>query len=194
MKKTLQEEIDVEALLQPENPLEHSLILDPEYARGLMWGKPRFGHPEGKIIFHIREVLDNIDRLFVSEQVREDLRLIAFVHDTFKHLEDKTEPRDWSKHHGIIGRHFLEKFDVADKVVLDVIELHDEAYYAWRLNHLYSKPLEGQKRLSALLDRMEENLQIYYLFFKCDTRTGDKIQAPVKWFEKTVEGIDIISF
>jgi hypothetical protein len=34
--------------------------------------------------------------------------------------------------------------------------------------------------------------QMYYLFFKCDTQTGDKTQAPLKWFEQNVSGIDIV--
>ena len=35
-------------------------------------------------------------------------------------------------------------------------------------------------------------LQLYYLFFKCDTQTGDKTQAPLKWFEREVPGIEVM--
>ncbi|MBN8527534.1 MAG: hypothetical protein J0M02_19550, partial [Planctomycetes bacterium] len=42
--------------------------------------------------------------------------------------------------------------------------------------------------LESLLERMNYCLQLYYLFFKCDTQSGDKTQAPLKWFEKTIEG------
>ena len=182
----------IETLLQPENELEVTLLKDQEFRVGLLWGKPRFGHPEGKVVYHIREVLDNIDRLQLPTQERQQLRLIAFVHDTFKYLEDKTShPRDWTKHHAIYARKHMEKYTDA-AAVLDIIELHDEAYYSWRLTYLYNKPELGKQRLNNLLERLKDNLQLYYLFFKCDTCTGDKNPAPLKWFESTVKGIEIV--
>ena len=56
----------VAALLRPETDLERRLLAQPDFQRGLHWGLPRFGHPEGKILYHIREVLDNVDKLKVS--------------------------------------------------------------------------------------------------------------------------------
>lgn len=194
MEKTLQQRLQIESLLKPENELEAKILREPEFLRGLMWGKPRYGHPEGKILYHIREVLNNVDKLDVTPQQREQLRLITFVHDTFKHLEDKnTYPRDWSKHHAVYARKFAEKY-IDDEQLLKLIELHDEAYYSWRLTHQYSKVEEGKQRLVNLLENLNGNLQLYYLFFKCDTRTGDKNQAPLKWFEKTISGIEIVDF
>jgi len=73
-----------------------------------------------------------------------------------------------------------------------VIELHDEAYYSWRCQYLYHNQAAGEKRLAQLLERLGDNLQLYYLFFKCDTRTGDKIQAPLQWFEQNIVGIEIV--
>ncbi|MCO6489264.1 MAG: hypothetical protein J5I98_12645 [Phaeodactylibacter sp.] len=183
--------VDLESILQPETALERRLIQDPEFRRGLGWGIPRFGHPEGEVYKHIREVLDNIDRFDISADEREKLRLITFVHDTFKHLEDKSYPRDWSKHHGVYARRFLERhYD--DPVVLRIVELHDEAYYAWRHKHLYHQHWEGTERLRRLLDAMGDDIQLYYLFFKADTQTGDKNQAPLKWFEMVVKDIEVV--
>jgi len=79
----------VEALLRPETELERELLQQPEFQRGLHWGLPRFGHPEGKILYHIREVLDNVEKLDITADVRRQLRLITFVHDTFKNVEHK---------------------------------------------------------------------------------------------------------
>ncbi len=186
-------ESQIELLLQPETDLEHRIIAEPGFQKGLYWGKPRFGHPEGQIINHIPEVLTNIEKLDVSADIREKLRLLAYVHDTFKYLEDKSEPRDWSKHHGIFARKFLAQF-IDDPILLDIVELHDEAYYAWRLAALYKAPEKGAEKLDRLIDRIQKELQLYYLFFKCDTQTGDKIQAPVKWFEDRVEGIKVVFF
>ena len=183
----------VEKTLLPETKLEQALILHPAFQEGLLWGVPRYGHPEGEIYKHIREVLDNVDRLPVDKFTREKLRLITFIHDTFKYQEDKCRPRVWSKHHAVLARRFAEQF-IEDEVLLEIIELHDEAYYCWRLKHLYQQPEEGTRRLRKLLERINGHLQLYYLFFKCDTRTGDKNQAPLMWFEKTIPGIDIIDF
>ena len=191
MKKTPIDEVGLESVLQPETPLERMLLRDPEFRKGLNWGVPRFGHPEGEVYKHIREVLDNIERLDINRDDREKLRLITFAHDSFKHLEDKSYPRDWSKHHGVYARRFIEKF-TDDPLVLKIVELHDEAYYAWRHKHLYHQHVEGDERLQRLLDAMGDGLQLYYLFFKVDTQTGDKNQAPLKWFEMEVEDIDVV--
>ena len=194
MKNMLQGNINLEKWLMPETDLEKTLLKDPDFVKGLYWGKPRFGHPEGKVVFHISEVLDNIELLQTDEQSRKDLRIIAFLHDTFKYLEDRTGiPRDWTKHHAVYARKFSEKY-ISESHILDIIELHDEAYYCFRLDKLYAKPEDSQKRLTALLDRLGEHLQLYYLFFKCDTQTGDKNQASVKWFEQSVCNIHIVEF
>lgn len=181
----------LQQLICPENDVETALLKDQEFQEGLLWGEPRFGHPEGEVYKHILEVLDNVDRLNTSPPVRRKLRLITFVHDTFKHLEVRGTPRDWSKHHGMIARHFMEQF-TTDTSILDIVELHDEAFYAWRCIFVYQLPQEGQARLERLLRRLGDNLQLFYLFFKCDTETGDKIQAPLHWFEAVVPGIEVL--
>ena len=194
MEMTLQERTEIEEWLRPESKLEKEILSEPEFVRGLMWGKPRFGHPEGKVLYHVREVLDNIDRLPIAAPLRRELRLAAYVHDSFKHLEDKSGyPRDWSKHHAVFARQFLQAY-TDDCGLLDLVELHDEAYYSWRHLHLYEQEQKGNERLQSLLDRLGAHRQRYYLFFKCDTRTGDKNQAPLKWFEKTISSIEIVDF
>ncbi|TXB61384.1 HD domain-containing protein [Phaeodactylibacter luteus] len=184
-------EIDLGLLLQPETVLERQLLQDPQFIQGLFWGTPRYGHPEGQVYKHITEVLANIDRLAVPLPDRRKLRLIALVHDTFKYLEARQVPRDWSRHHGMLARLFMESY-TEDPVILDLIELHDEAYYCWRHIHLYQQPKKGARRLEQLLARLGNALQLYYLFFKCDTQTGDKNPAPLLWFESHISGISVI--
>ena len=191
MKNTLLQADIIEGLLKPETELEKMILLDPDFRKGLFWGKPRFGHPEGKIIYHIAEVFKNIDQLEINSHTRQQLRLVALIHDTFKHLEDQNRPRDWSKHHSIIARKFAERF-IKDEIVLNIIEHHDEAFYSWRAKYIYQNPEKGEKRMQSLLDNVAD-LQIFYLFFKCDTQTGDKNQKPLKWFEETVTNIEIVS-
>lgn len=185
--------VSLDLELRPETDLERELLLHADFRKGLFWGIPRYGHPEGEVYKHVKEVLENIKRLDISEETRKKLRLIAFVHDTFKYMEDKSQPRNWEKHHGVLARKFMESF-IKDLSMLHIIELHDEAYYAWRCFHLYQKPEEGQRRLQHLLDRVGSSLQLYYLFFKCDTCTGDKNQSPIKWFEQQIQGIEIVHF
>ena len=191
MKQIVNNKIEVETILKPETDIEKALLQHPDFYTGLLWGKPRFGHPEGKVVFHIREVLDNVDKLDVSDLQREQLRIITFVHDTFKYREDRSTPRDWTKHHSVLAKNFAENY-VNDQSLLDIIEHHDEAYYAWQLHHVYKNPEAGKKRLNELLDLLGDGLQLYYLFFKCDTCTGDKTLASVHWFENVVKGIDLV--
>lgn len=177
----------IELAIRPETPLERQLLATPEFREGLAWGEPRFGHPEGKVYLHVREVLDNIERIPELDAIsRERLRLVAIAHDAFKYCEDRSNPRDWSRHHAAIARRFMEKH-TSDRPVLDIIELHDDAYYAWR-NARFEKPAPGyeHKTLEHLISRVGYCLRLYYLFFKCDTQTGDKTQASLKWFEKSV--------
>lgn len=186
-------DLDIIQLLAPENDLEAYLLGLPEFQEGLQWGEPRFGHPEGKVGLHVEEVYTNINRLEVPEATRWLLRIVALCHDTFKYAESKFEPRQWHQHHGILARQYLEPV-VNNPLVLDLIELHDEAYYSWRYRVLHQQEEEGKARLERLIQRMGPDLQLYYLFFKCDTCTGDKNLAPLKWFEQHIQGIQIVNF
>lgn len=193
--KKVQPLIDsIEDYLKPETEVEENIMKDPAFRAGLFWGKPRFGHPEGQVVYHIREVLDNIDKLTISPKERSQLRLIAIVHDSFKMQESKFPyPRAKPNHHATLARRFSEKY-IQEPIVLDIIESHDEAYYAWRDIHLYKKEAEGKQRKATLIEKMGDQLQLFYLFFKCDTKTGDKIQAPLYWFEKEMPNIRVINF
>lgn len=177
--------------LHPETELERALIEDQAFMQGLNWGIPRYGHPEGEVYKHINEVLENIDCLEISKEVRTKLRLIAFVHDTFKYKEDKSLPRDWSKHHAVFARKFAQRY-ITDQQILDIIETHDEAYHCWQLKFIYKKTTASDAKLTQLLEKLGNGIQLYYLFFKCDTLTGDKNPAPLKWFENTIPAIKII--
>jgi len=158
-----------------------------------MWGEPRYGHPEGKIVLHIREVLDNVDKLDVDANTRRQLRLITFTHDAFKNIENKSRQSSHTQHHAVLATKFLEQF-TDEKAILDIVELHDEAYYAWRAIFMYDIAEKGRFRMKNLVERIGENIQLYYLFFKCDTSTGDKNPAPLRWFEENMEGISIRDF
>ena len=77
----------IEEIIKPETDLEKQLTSDPELIAGLEWGKPRNGHPEGLVIYHVEELLKNIDTFFPEQ--REELRLIAIIPDAFKSKVDR---------------------------------------------------------------------------------------------------------
>ena len=182
--------IDYHAVLRPETDMEWFLLGDGEFVDGLSWGIPRYGHPEGKIYLHIGEVLANIDLLGLAQDDRRDLRLIALLHDTFKYRERKgvTKSRNGS-HHGYLARVYAEMRFGELGHLLDLIEWHDEAYFAWRKVFLQGETEEGLHRLERLKEMMGERLELYYHFFWCDTRTGDKNPAPLIWFEQKMADI-----
>jgi len=107
--------------------------------------------------------------------------------------EQFAHPRSLNQNHAVIARKFFSEY-TNDPLILDLIEFHDAAYYAWRNLFLYQKEEKGKHRIEHLKTLFKDNLQTYYLFFKCDTRTGDKNQAPIKWFEKEFRDIDLVQF
>jgi hypothetical protein len=179
---------DFTNLLRPENPLEAILLETAEFQEGLLWGKPRFGHPEGLVGLHVREVLDNVEHCAANENMREQLRMIAIAHDTFKFREFNLGKR--LKHHGLLAREFMERF-TNDATLLDIIELHDEAFYTWRMAELMGQTDLAAERLENLLGRIGNNLPLYFAFYKCDTQTGDKVQAPLYWFEQKIKELGL---
>ncbi len=170
-------------LLRPENEMEKFLLEHPDFLEGLYWGIPRNGHPEGEVYKHVKEVLDNIDQLQLGPEIREKLRLIAYVHDTFKYKEDRSLPRDWTKHHAVHARRFLELYS-QDEEVLEIVELHDEVFHYWNRAFVYDDVKVGEAKLLSLIDRLGPRLQLYYYFFRCDTLTGNKTLLPLRWFEE----------
>jgi len=172
------------SILVPENEMEKNILNDPDVLKGLCWGYPRFGHPEGKVLFHIKEIFDNIDKIAADPNFRRKLRLLALVHDTFKYQEDrKLISTDPSKHHAYIAHNYLKQY-TQEEDVLQVVRTHDDAYYAWRADYAYRDPESAEVMLARLLENNGDHLDLYYTFFVCDTRTGDKNQSPIRWFEE----------
>jgi hypothetical protein len=167
----------------PETELERRVVADPEWQQGAAWGDPRPGHPEGAVLAHIDEVLTNIDAVSLDEVDRERLRLVALIHDTFKHRVDTSRPRDGKNHHAMIARRFAEQY-TADRELLEVIELHDEAFNAWLTGDRAGKWAAAERRARRLLERLGPSVAFYVRFYRADNRTGVKDQTPLEWFEQ----------
>lgn len=173
----------IEDIIKPQTDLEKSIISDPEFIAGALWGKSRPGHPEGLVIYHIKEVLENIKKYKENGVDYEKLRLIAIIHDTFKYKVDTRYPKSGENHHAMIARRFAEKY-IEDNSILDIIELHDEAYNAWQTGYRRGDWENAEKRGERLVKRLGKNLSLFFDFYLYDGLTGDKNHDDYEWFMK----------
>ncbi len=174
-----------------ETELEKRIAADPAWQEGVLWGIPRTGHLEGAIKYHIADVLANLDRQCLNDEERHFLRLVVLVHDTFKYQVDETRPRIGKNHHAYIARKFAERY-VDDPVLLDIIELHDEAYNSWRLGAYKGRWQHAIERVDHLLQRLGPALPLYVHFFYADSHTESKNQDPVIWFKQYLQDKGLI--
>lgn len=172
--------------IAPINQLERKIITHPEWLEGAAWGKPRKGHPEGEVVHHVVEVLENVELLrpFCTEQDYFNLRFITLIHDTFKYQVDRNQPKVGANHHGSLARVFAEKF-TEDPIVLAVIHHHDHSYNIWRAYANF--PMERDMRLLQFAEKQQSIIQLLYWFYWCDNNTGNKTQEPFEWFESSLE-------
>ena len=164
-----------------ENDLERLVTADPQWREGVEWGRPRHGHPEGTVKAHIKAVLKNIDDFYATSPLRDRLRLIALIHDTFKYQVDVERPRTGENHHGVRARRFAERF-ISDLAVLEVIELHDEAFNAWQNGNQDGRWGRAEERVAKLIVRLGDELPLYLAFYRCDNSTDGKQPDCLDWF------------
>jgi len=173
--------------IQPETDIESLLIEDPEFIEGVLWGKPRNGHPEGLVIHHIEAVLKNIDNVDgLSEIERRHLRFIAILHDAFKFKVDRKKLKSGENHHGMIARRFAEKI-TKHSSILNIIELHDDAYNSWCIGNRKGKWDKAELRAKKLIERLGESIQLYLIFYMCDNDVDGKIGDDYIWFKGLIE-------
>lgn len=174
-----------------ETTLECAIAADPEWLIGLEWGQSRPGHPEGKVIFHIQNVLNNIDRFFGHSNSRLSLRLIALIHDTFKYKSTYRPSSALQKSHGFWAREFAKKY-IDDAAILQVIEQHDDAYKASRWMTEEGNPAAAEMRAQALIAQLGGHLDLFMRFYLCDNRTADKSSEHYRWFERLVNQSKVV--
>lgn len=166
-----------------ETPLEHAIAADPIWQRGIAWGWPRPGHGEGKVMYHIADLLANVERYALSPEDRRDLRLITLTHDSLKYRVDPDRPRIGDNHHAMRARRFAERY-ISDERVLTIIELHDEGIHLWNRWHYTRDGRQIEARLDTLLQRLGDDWLLFVEFFRCDNDTPSKNPEPVLWFEE----------
>ena len=166
-----------------ETPLERAIAADPIWQRGIAWGWPRPGHAEGKVIYHIADVLANVERYALSADDRRDLRLITLLHDSLKYRVDPERPRSGENHHAERARRFAQRY-ITDQRVLTIIELHDEGIHLWNRWRHTNDAKQIEVRLDTLLEQLGEYWLLFVEFFRCDNDTPSKNPEPVRWFEE----------
>lgn len=170
----------------PESALERASVADPAWIAGIESAAARRRRPLGAVAEHVAEVLARVDELALDPRDRERLRVVALVHDSFKHRVARGRARTGENHHGMIARSFAEKY-VDDPAVLDVIELHESAYNAWLKGERGRDWAAAVARATGLLERLGPSFDLYLRFARADCAAGSRNDAPLDWFERVVE-------
>ncbi|MCW2923243.1 MAG: hypothetical protein JWM98_647 [Thermoleophilia bacterium] len=167
-----------------ETEVEAAIMADPDWIHGMLWGEPRPGHPEGPVVNHVRDVLDNVERYAPPGDAlaRERLRLVALLHDACKVVTAQRRDGAHGPNHGQLARRLAERH-VTDETVLEIVELHDVAYYCWRALDRGDREA-AHERARELVERLGERLDLYLAFYRCDSRIAGKRSDPLEWFEQ----------
>lgn len=168
---------------RPESELERAVAGDPDLLTGLAWGKPRSGHPEGRVAAHVADLIERIDASGESGERRSRLRFLALVHDSFKYRVAEGLPRLGENHHGMRARRFAERY-TADEGVLDAIELHDRPYALWRRYRRTGRSKE--EAFQKMMDRVADR-DLFLAFVVLDASTEGKSREPLRWFQEELE-------
>ena len=166
-----------------ENDLERALSEDPVLLRGLAWGKPRRGHPEGSVGGHVRDLLATIERWGETGERRRELRFLALVHDALKFQVSNWRPKTGENHHATRARRFAERY-TGDERLLAVIEQHDRPYNLWRRRP--RRRTLDEREIERISERVPD-IDLFTRFLELDCSTEGKNPEPVRWFEEELE-------
>lgn len=173
---------------EPETDLERRVAEDPVVLRGLAWGKPRTGHPEGPVGRHVADLLATIDEWGEQEPRRGELRFISLVHDALKYKVRDWLPRTGPNHHAARARRLAEAY-TDDERLLATIELHDRPYGLWR--KMRKSGALDEAGFQAMLGKLPD-LALFVRFVELDGSTEGKRGEPIEWFRDELKrrGLD----
>ncbi len=163
----------------PETDLERALSADPLLQEGLAWGKPRSGHPEGSVGAHVADLLTTIEQWGETGKRREELRLLALVHDSLKNRVQQWRPKTGENHHAMRARRFAERY-VDDERLLATIELHDRPYSLWR--KMRRRGHLDEHAFTEMVERIPD-LDLFVRFVELDGSTEGKNHEPIRWLK-----------
>jgi hypothetical protein len=166
---------------RPQTELERAVWRDPDLLRGLAWGKPRRGHPEGSVAAHVADLLEAIERWGEAGDRRAELRFVALVHDSLKYRVANWRPKVGENHHAMRARRYAERY-TDDERLLATIEMHDRPYNLWR------RPPRGRfddRRLMRMVERIPD-LDLFVRFLELDGSTEGKNPEPIRGFKEVL--------
>jgi hypothetical protein len=163
--------------------LERRIAADPVILRGLAWGEPRSGHPEGPVGRHVSDLLATIDAWNERGERRLDLRFVSLIHDALKYRVREWLPRQGPNHHATRARRVAEGY-VQDERLLATIELHDRPYGIWRRRRRTGKL--DERGLATMLERLPDRA-LFLRFVELDGSTAGKDPEPIDWFRDELE-------
>src|SRR5215207_6950956 len=100
---------------EPETERERALAIDAELLAGLAWGRPRPGHPEGRVGLHVADMLTDVSE---RDGRREDLRFVALVHDAFKYRIDSQAGHSRENDHAVLARRFAARYTTDERLLM----------------------------------------------------------------------------
>lgn len=168
---------------RPENDLERALVEDHDVRRGLAWGRPRKGHPEGSVGRHVADLLERVERSGEPEPLRSRLRFVTLVHDALKFRVMERLPHVGPNHHGARARKAAERY-TDDEALLSTVELHDRPYGIWR--RMRRTGHDQTARLDRLVAKIADP-ELFLRFVELDGSTEGKDPEPVRWFRRELE-------
>jgi hypothetical protein len=163
-----------------ESALERSLAQDPVLLRGLAWGRPRHGHPEGAVGLHVADILAAITE--APGRRRSELRFLALAHDACKHLVRPEAGKVRDNDHAVLASRLAKRY-TRDARLLVALELHDTPYRIWRTR---TRSDDRRAPLWAMLATVPD-LELFLRFVELDGSTDGKHPAPLHWLHAAVE-------
>jgi hypothetical protein len=129
---------------------------------------------------HVADLLETIERWGETGKRREELRLLALVHDAMKHKVQNWRPRTGENHHAMRARRFAERY-TDDERLLATIEHHDRPYNIWRKARRRGRL--DEHAFDELVGSIPD-LDLFVRFVELDGSTEGKNREPIHWFER----------
>jgi hypothetical protein len=161
------------------------VISDPRYLKNIEYGKPRPGHPEGKVRYHIAELeekLESMKVMGISDEQYWKLKFLIHVHDTFKAEAVPNSPITHPNSHASLARNFASEF-TEDVDLLNMVQYHDINYALWK--QFKATGFYDAQRFSDLLAAIID-WELFLMFLILDGSTNGKDPVKTRWFINVV--------
>jgi len=160
------------------------VMADSRYLKNIEYGRPRSGHPEGKVRLHIAELEAILEKLApgISEEQYWKLKFLIHVHDAFKADAIPNSPIESPNSHASLARKFASEF-TDDVDLLNMLQYHDVNFALWK--EYAATGSYDFDRFSKLLETIID-WDLFLMFLIIDGSTNGKDPAKLRWFIREV--------